>query len=161
MKVSMKQAIKELSLIDAEISKLLQFEERENKVVYLKGESPEESSYDVNKVTKQIDLLQDKKRKIKIVLALANATIKTSYKGMTISELLIYLSQLNTKFARLNRLASNTKKARITTRDGQIEYTECRFDPLECDALSVKVSDEIIKVQIAIDKANIDTVIEI
>lgn len=161
MKVSMKQAIKELSLIDAEISKLLQFEERENKVVYLKGETPEESSYDVNKVTKQIDLLQDKKRKIKIVLALANATIKTSYKGMTISELLIYLSQLNTKFARLNRLASNTKKARITTRDGQIEYTECRFDPLECDALSVKVSDEIIKVQIAIDKANIDTVIEI
>ena len=161
MKVSMKQAIKELSLIDAEISKLLQFEERENKVVYLKGETPEESSYDVNKVTKQIDLLQDKKRKIKIVLALANATIKTSYKGMTISELLIYLSQLNTKFARLNRLASNTKKTRITTRDGQIEYTECRFDPLECDALSVKVSDEIIKVQIAIDKANIDTVIEI
>lgn len=161
MKVSMKQAIKELSLIDAEISKLLQFEERENKVVYLKGETPEESSYDVNKVTKQIDLLQDKKRKIKIALALANATIKTSYKGMTISELLIYLSQLNTKFARLNRLASNTKKTRITTRDGQIEYTECRFDPLECDALSVKVSDEIIKVQIAIDKANIDTVIEI
>ena len=160
MKVSMKQAIKELSLIDAEISKLLQFEERENKVVYLKGETPEESSYDVNKVTKQIDLLQDKKRKIKIALALANATIKTSYKGMTISELLIYLSQLNTKFARLNRLASNTKKTRITTRDGQIEYTECRFDPLECDALSVKVSDEIIKVQIAIDKANIDTVIE-
>ena len=161
MKVSMKQAIKELSLIETEITKLLDFEEREKKVVYLKGEKPEESSYDLAKITKSIDLLQDKKRKIKLALAYANATVKTTYKEMTISELLVYLAQLNQKFLRLQRLANNTKKVRITTRDGQIEYTECRFEPTECDKTSVKVSEEIIQVQIAIDKANIDTIIEI
>ena len=64
MKVTIKEAMKQISILDKDIEKLLDFERRESKVVYLKGEVPQESTYNYSDVTKNIDALEDKKRNI-------------------------------------------------------------------------------------------------
>lgn len=161
MKVSIKQAMKELTILDKEILKLLEFEKRESKVVYLKGEKPEVSDYNYQAVSKEIEKLETKKRQLKIKIINANANTKTEYKSLSISELLILLAQLSSKLRRLEDLASNKKRERVTTHDGQVEYTECLFEPKEVEKEITSLTSEITKIQIAIDRANLDTQIEV
>ena len=161
MKVTIKEAMKQVSIIDKDIEKLLDFERRESKVVYLKGEAPQESTYDYSDVTKKIDVLEDKKRNIKIAIIKANAKTKTSYNDLTISEVLICLAQNSSKQRRLLYLSDNKQLERITTRDGQIEYTECRFNPVEVQKELSVLEAEAVKLQIAIDRANLLTEINI
>ena len=161
MKLTIKEAMKKLTILDREVSKILEFEKRESKVVYLKGEKPEASSYNYHDVSKELEKLENKKRELKIKIINANANTKTEYKNLSISELLILLAQLSNKLERLEDLAKNKKRERITTNDGQVEYTECLFEPKEVEDDITKLAEEITKIQIAIDKANLNTEIDI
>lgn len=161
MKLTIKEAIKKITLIDKEIDKLLDFERREAKVIYLKDEVIEESKYDFITVTNEIDKLESKKREIKIKIGILNSTYKTSYNHLTIQELLIILAQKNQKLLRLETLSNTKKRQRKTTQDGNIEYIECRYEPEIVENEIDKLNNEIIDIQIAIDKANLEACIEI
>lgn len=161
MKLTIKEAIKKITLIDKEIDKLLDFERREAKVIYLKDEVIEESNYDFITVTNEIDKLESKKREIKIKIGILNSTYKTSYNHLTIQELLIILAQKNQKLLRLETLSNTKKRQRKTTQDGNIEYIECRYEPEIVENEIDKLNNEIIDIQIAIDKANLEACIEI
>ena len=71
----------------------------------------------------------DRIRKLKGLLAYANATTIVEGFDMTINEALIYLAQLNARVRRYDYLISFQKLTRKTVGiDGKIEYTKILYD---------------------------------
>lgn len=161
MKISIKEGIKRVSLIEEKINLLLDTENAEHYVVYQELETPDKGTYDFDSTQKVLNEYQDSIAKIKSAINYANATVKTDYEGLTIGEALVQLAQKNHNLNRLKRLSYGQQKSRKTTFNAVIEYTEKLYDIQKVKAMTISEKDKIHQLQSAIDKANILTEIEI
>ena len=161
MKLSIKEIIKRIKILEDELIVLNQEEDKDNYVIYLKDEKVEKSTYDFDKTNKKRQEINQEILRLKIIVQKANIKTITSYKGLSISELLILLAQKSALIQRFDLLCSKKQKARKTTNDGQNEYIEYLYDINKLKDTNLKLKQEIASMQVAIDKANIETLIEI
>ncbi len=81
--------------------------------------------------------------------------------GVTIGEALVMLAQLQSERERTEFLASQKKISRRITQNGVLEYTECLYDPEKAKADSQALRKKISDLQMAIDRTNLNNIIEI
>ncbi|VEU79889.1 hypothetical protein [Haploplasma axanthum] len=161
MKLSIKEAMKMIARFENDIQELLDIERRESFIIYLANEEVTKTDYIFDKANSNLDLYQEQIRQIKNAINKANLTTKTDYKDLVISEALILLAQKNNNQIRLNELASYKQVTRKTSYEGIIEYNERLYDINIVRELLKQNTEDIHKLQTAIDKANILTEIEI
>lgn len=161
MKVCNSEAMKKVKALEEELNKL-RFNETQNSMIsYKEGEKKIKVDYDYSKTRKEIERINAEIRKIKNALAVANSTFKIDDFGITIGEALVYLAQLNSEYNNLSQLASRNKISRRITQNGVLEYTECTYDTDEAKKDQKEVFAKIGKLQVAIDRANLNCFIEI
>lgn len=161
MKVCNSEAMKKVKALEEELNKL-RFNETQNSMIsYKEGEKKIKVDYDYSKTRKEIERINAEIRKIKNALAVANSTFKIDDFGITIGEALVYLAQLNSEYNNLSQLASRNKISRRITQNGVLEYTECTYDTDEAKKDQKEVFAKIGKLQVVIDRANLNCFIEI
>lgn len=161
MKVCNSEAMKKVKALEEELNKL-RFSEAQNSMIsYKEGEKKIKVDYDYSKTRKEIERINAEIRKIKNALAVANNTFKIDEFSITIGEALVYLAQLNSEYNNLSQLASRNKISRRITQNGVLEYTECTYDTDEAKKDQKEVFAKIGKLQVAIDRANLNCFIEI
>lgn len=161
MKITIKEAIKKISLLESQLKVLNDTEDKECYLIYLKDETPEKSNYSYEKFEKLREKLNGEILNLKIAIQKANIVTKTEYKNLTIAELLVLLAQKTLNVRRQESFANRKQKIRKTTNDGQIEYFEYLYDIEKVKKQSMLTQEEIVSIQVAIDKANLETYIEI
>ncbi len=161
MKVCNTEAMKKIKQLDEEI-RLLEMDEEKNCIVQFKeGEEKKMSNYNYTKTRKAIEKANTEIRKIKYALSVANSTYKIDEFDITIGEALVYLAQLNNEYGRLSTLASRNKISRRITTNGVLEYTECLYDPEQVKKEQREIFAKITKLQVAIDRANLNCFIDL
>ncbi len=161
MKVCHMEAMKEIRALEEEKERLLDNEEERKYVSYKEGEEKVNSGYDYRKTREAVAAIDEKVRKIKSALAKANCTVKLEGFDATIGEGLIMLAQLGGEYERLTYMSKMRQISRRITSNGILEYTECLYDveavAAECGELKRKIG----ALQIAIDRANLTSMIDI
>lgn len=161
MKICNMEAMKKIKQLEEEIN-ILQNEERMNCVVsYKEGEKKTAPAYDYAKTRKLINEANDEIRRIKYALQVANTTYKVDNFNISISEALVYLAQLNAEYSRLSLLSNRTKISRRITANGVLEYTECQYDPEKVKEDQKNLYAKINKLQVSIDRANLNCFIDL
>ena len=110
MKLSIKEIIKRIKILEDELIVLNQEEDKDNYVIYLKDEKVEKSTYDFDKTNKKRQEINQEILRLKIIVQKANIKTITSYKGLSISELLILLAQKSALIQRFDLLCSKKQK---------------------------------------------------
>lgn len=161
MKVCHSEAMKKVKELEEQKVFLIYNENKRCTVSYKEGEEKTPVDYDYAKTRKEIEKIDSDIRKIKHTLAVANVTTKVDDFDMTIGEALVYLAQLNQEHSRMGALAGREKLSRRITQNGVVEYTECTFDPDKAAKDQKALYAKICKLQVAIDRANLNNYIEI
>lgn len=165
MKKSPTELMKEVKLLQGKKEDLLLFEQRNWTTSYLKGETPQENSYDYGTTREQIHELDETIRSYKLLLAKANVEAIAEPFQMSVCEALIYLAQLSQKKARLEVMSKIPKLERrnaVTSNHDniRIELTKACFDVVEVQKELEVLNRTIISLQIAIDRINLTHMIE-
>ncbi len=161
MKICNSEAMKLIKELEIQKRSLLYTESSRCTVSYKEDEKKSPSHYDYFETRKKIAELNGQVRKIKNLLAKANCTVLVDDFDMTIGEALVYLAQLNGEYDRLCTLSENEKLSRRITVNGVLEYTETLYDPEQAEADKVALHQKICKLQVAIDRANLNSFIEL
>lgn len=161
MKVCHMEAMKEVRLLEEKKEMLLERECERFRVSYKEGECKVDTGYSYRKTREEIAALDTRIRRIKGALAAANCVCRLEEFGVTIGEALVMLAQWNAEYGRLYTLSAQQQLTRRITPNGILEYTECLYDVEEAakerDALKKRIGE----LQIAIDRANLLSMIEI
>ncbi|MBQ8351816.1 MAG: hypothetical protein IJY20_07225 [Clostridia bacterium] len=80
---------------------------------------------------------------------------------MTIGEGLVMLAQWNAEYERLSELACRQQITRRITANGVLEYTECLYCAGDVQKDCKKLRRKISALQVAIDRANLTSTLEI
>ncbi len=160
MKICLSEGMKRVKELNERKSVILIDELRRMQVSYKEGEQPVQVDYDYAKTREEVKSIDDEVRKIRHLTALANCTAMTD-EGCTISEALVLLAQLNAEKARVERLAAAEKLTRRITPNGVLEYTVCNYEPAAAAADCAELRSRIYRLQLAIDRANLNTFIEV
>lgn len=111
--------------------------------------------YDIAESNKKIFELNEKIRKVKHKINEFNAkTVVPDTDGMTIDQVLIFMPQLHDMITRYSQMSRAQKKSRVTGRTRFIEYTIANYDPADAKKLAEKYSDELSRLQSALDQVN-------
>ncbi len=161
MKVCNTEAMKTIKEYEEQKRILLMHETDSYTVMYKEGETAVNGDYDYAKTRKEIQKLDDKIRHIRAQLAKANCSVIVDGFGVTIGEALVMLAQLQSERERTEFLASQKKISRRITQNGVLEYTECLYDPEKAKADSQALRKKISDLQMAIDRTNLNNIIEI
>lgn len=161
MKVCHLEAMKEVRLLEEKKQMLLERECERFRVSYKEGERKLENGYSYQNTREEVVALDTRIREIKGALAAANCACRLEAFDVTIGEGLVMLAQWNREYERLCMLASCQQLSRRITQNGILEYTECQYDVEEVirerDALKQRIG----MLQIAIDRTNLLSFIEI
>ena len=161
MNLTHTEAIKEIKALEEKKALIIENEDNRNTFSYKEGEQIILPDYSYEQTRIEIAEIDSEVRKIKHALAKANCTVRLDGFDMSIGEGLIYLAQLSGEYDRLADMAEYQQKTREMTHTGVLEYTECMFNVKEVvkqkDALRRKINS----LQVAIDKANLLSTIEI
>lgn len=161
MKVCHSEAMKKVKELEEQKKLLIYNENKRCTVSYKEGEEKTPVDYDYAKCRKETEKLDSETRRIKHALAVANVSVKVDDFDMTIGEALVYLAQLNSEYVRLSMLAGREKLSRRITTNGVVEYTECMYDPDKAEKDQKALYTKICKLQVAIDRANLNNYVEI
>lgn len=161
MKICNSEAMKLIKELEEKKKLVVYCEENRSRISYKEGEEKVVTNYDYAATREEIAEIDRKIMKIKHALAAANCSVEVDGFGITVGEALVYLAQLNAEYARLGKLASSEKLSRRITYNGVLEYTECLYDPEEAAAAQRELYSKICKLQVAIDRANLNNFIEI
>lgn len=119
--------------------------------------------FDLFKNIEQIEEINDKVRKIKHAINVFNTTHHIGDK--TIDEVLVLIPMLTQKKHTLTMLARAQKKTRAESNYGRtnthIEYKYANYDIDKVKAMLSEVTDELLKLQLALDDINRSEVFEI
>lgn len=161
MKMCHSEAMKAVKDLEEKRQLIIYNENNRSRISYKENEEKVINSYDYAETRKAIAEIDGRIRKIKHALAASNCNTVIDDFGITIGEALVYLAQLNTEYRQLDDLTDYNKLSRRITANGVLEYTECLYDPetvaKDMEALHAKIG----KLQVAIDRANLTTYIEI
>ena len=161
MKVCHSEAMKLIKELEEKKRLVIHTEVNRSRVSYKEGEEMVPTKYDYAATRKEIAETDGKIRKIKSALAAANCKIKIEDFNITIGEALVLLAQLNAEYCRLDTLGRFDKLSRRITQNGVLEYTECLYEPEKAQADQRAMYAEICKLQVAIDRANLNNYIEV
>ena len=161
MKVCHMEAMKEIRALEEAKRLLISNEQDRYTVSYKEGETRIPADYSYRETRDKIAELDTRIRKIRGVLALANATVRIEEFDVTIGEALVLLAQWNAEYERLDEMAQMRQISRRITPNGTLEYTECLFDVKEVDEERAALKRRIGSLQVAIDRANLIGMIEI
>ena len=161
MKICIAEAMKRVKELDAEKRLLNYKEEQECTISYREGEEKTAQDYDYAKTRARMKEIDDETRRVKFLIAKANIEVKLDGFDVTIAEGLVLLAQLRAELSRLDNLTGHKQISRRITSTGVIEYTECLFDVAKAEEDQLVLGREIGRLQVAIDKANFVSEIEI
>jgi hypothetical protein len=161
MKVCHMEAMKEVRLLEEKKEMLLERECERFRVSYKEGERKLENGYSYRGTRDDVAALDARIREIKSALAAANCTCRLEGFDVSIGEALVMLAQWNAEYARLAMLSAQQQISRRITPNGILEYTECLFDVEEVARERNALKQRIGALQIAIDRANLLSQIEI
>lgn len=161
MKVCHMEAMKQIRLLEEEKNLLLEKERESFHVSYKEGERRLDTGYSYQHTREQVTALDARIREIKSALARANCVCRVEGFDLTIGEALVMLAQWNAEYGRLGMLAAQQQLSRRITANGILEYTECLYDVNEVARERNALKQRIGSLQIAIDRANLLSEIEI
>lgn len=161
MRLCNSELIKKVNELRDKKAKLLTNERNRCKIKYKDGEKKVDVAYSYGKTREQIDKIDDEIRRLKNLVAKANCTAVVEDFEVSIGEALVLLAQMNEKLSVLERLASDQQLTRATTYGGVVEYEECLYDVEKVDLSAEQLRSKIAKLQIAIDRANLNTYSEL
>ena len=161
MKLCLKEAMKRISLLEQQKRDILSDESSNCMTTYGAGEEKEKVEYDFTDVRTHVAALDSEIRRIKHNLHLANATVRIDEFDMTLGECIIYLAQLNNEKGTLERMARRELKTRKTAYGGGVEWTELNYSREACREQLKKVTEDIVKLQMVIDRSNLTHEIEV
>lgn len=131
-----------------------------NGSTYVLAENEKETTppdYDYDKITRMVDEINRKICIVKHAVNLFNVTTKLEGFDMTVDQALVYLAQLSRKKARLDSMRKRQEKTRVNSGYGRsliIEYEYVNYDLEQVRTDFEAVSDEISRLQMAIDYCN-------
>lgn len=162
MKYTSAQAAKLLRQLKEEHQRLLARESETQVFLAAVGEDPESlrPAYDYREVQEKLALLEKKIRRIRHAINIFN--LNTVVEGMTIDELLVYLPQLNERRQKLSVMAARLPRRRAEARLGGsygaksqiIDYEYANYDITAAEEEFRRVTEEIARLQTALDRAN-------
>ena len=123
-------------------------------------ETPFIPDYDYEAVSAIMEELDTKVRILKHAISFNNITnqVQVGDEVMTIDSILVKMSQLNNRKVMLDMMRKHPKKSRIDTRlfgkNTTQEYQYVNYDLEKVKADYEKISDEIMTMQIALDRYN-------
>lgn len=161
MKVCNTEAMKLIKEYEEQKRQLLLREDECCFALYKEGEKKISEGYDYDAVRAEVAELDKKVRHIRAKLAKVNCATKVKGFDITIGEALVYLAQLQNERVQLESLAARRQLSRRLTQNGVIEYTECLFDIEKAKADAREARKKISELQMAIDRANLTTYIDI
>lgn len=161
MKICHMEAMKMIKELEQQKENLITVEDTCCTISYREDEEKVKLNYNYDVTRAKIKEIDDKVRMIKSKMAKSNCTVLVDGFDITIGEALVLLAQMQKEIIQLDFLSEKKQLTRQITYNGVIEYTECNYDvekvKAELQALRTKVG----KLQIAIDRANLITEIEI
>jgi len=162
MKYTSAQAAKILRQLREEHQRLIAREAETSVFLAAVGEDPESLRpvYDYREVQEKLSDIEEKIRRIRHAINVFN--LNTVVEGMTIDELLVYLPQLNERRARLSAMAARLPRKRAESgmagrfgaKSQIIDYEYANYDISAADRDFRLVTQEIARLQTALDKAN-------
>lgn len=148
-------AHKQIKLWTEERDALIQKEREICSYTYQAGEEPVIEKYDFVNTQCRIAEYNNKIADLRHAVNLFNTTTVLPGLGFTIDEALVRMSMLNDQKNRLSRMKYIREKTRQTNYKGISEFTERNFNIDDCEALYQKVCNELIQIQLSIDKTNL------
>ena len=161
MKICHVEAIKRIKELETQKENILLFERNSSRTSFKEGEEKLDSGYSYSDIRLNITNIDSSVRSLKALLAKANSTIMIDEFNMTIGEGLVYLAQLNKERQTLESLLDYPQISRRITSNGVLEYTECNYDIKVVEGELIELRNKINRLQIAIDRANLTSFIEI
>ena len=161
MNVCHMEAMKEIRALEEKKAMLLSSETEGFRVSYKEGESKVDTGYSYEDTRREIAEIDARIREIRSKIALANCTVRLEGFDATIGEGLVMLAQWNAEYERLSYMCRMQQKTRRITANGVLEYTECLFDVARVEAERDELRRKIGSLQVAIDRANLTSYVEI
>ena len=161
MKVCHTKAMKMVKELESRKDFLIKQEGQNCLVSYREGEKKILNDYNYAKTRSEVQEIDTKIRKIKVALAVSNANAFIDDFKISITEGLILLAQLENQKEELEMLSMNRQRSRRLTANGVIEFTECLYDIEQVKKDIEEIHTKIGNLQIAIDRANLNTFIEV
>ena len=158
MKVTSAQANKILRKLNDDKAMLLENESESSTFVAATVENIEDArpAYSYDEVRRRVNELDSLIRRVKHAINLFNTKSVLPGTDMTIDEALVYIPQLTQRKNSLYRMRLTPEKQRRDTSRGTniIEYTYANFDPKKAGEDYDKASDELARLQNALDLVN-------
>lgn len=161
MKVCHAEVMKMIKELEAQKTDLIEKEERCSRVSYKEGEPRSDDGYEYAATRAAVHELDGRIRTLRAVLAKANCSVAVDDFGITIGEALVMLAQMQNERTQLSRLAGFRQLDREITYSGVVEYTQCLYDVNVAAADERALREKIVKLQVAIDRANLTNFVEI
>lgn len=165
MKKCNTELMKELKGIQQQISLLYTYENDTSKIIYTENEKKfdeTDNKYNYEEVRTKINELQEEERKIKAILALSNATTIVDGYDITIAEALVYLAQLSKNKRQLDKMASRPQVMRKSGyHSSWTQIDKALYDVEKAQNDLDELTEKISKLQIAIDRTNLNNFIEV
>ena len=151
---------KDLKKLQSERSRILELEQMTSLFVAATTENVEEirPEYDLPATDNVLEEKEKEIRRIKHRLNVFNSTYVIEELGMTIDEVLVYLPQQSERVSKLDKMAKHTSRLRCSDRYGArnnlIEYEYANYSQAEAQRLYEAAHKDLVRAQLALDKAN-------
>ena len=164
MKITSAEAAKLLRGLNDEYNTISAEERNSKEFNAAVGEDVEElrPDYDYTETQQKLDELNTKIRKLKHTINVFNTVTEIPGFGMTIDQALIYIPQLGSKRSKLYSMMNVLPKRRCpSSYNNIIDYTYTNYDVKQAKADYNKVSDELARLQTALDLVNSTATMEV
>ena len=161
MKVCHAEVMKLIKELEKQKADVLLTERDGCLISYKEGEEPLAGEYDYEAVRREVRRLDTRIRELRATLAKANCRVLVEPFHVTIGEALVMLAQLQNERSELEMLAGYRQRTRRITSNGVLEYTECAFDVRRAASDAAALRGRIGELQVAIDRANLNSLVEI
>jgi hypothetical protein len=161
MKLCNAEVIKKIKDLEEQKQEILSDEQENCTTTYQTETDMIDTGYDFGQTRKAVENLNREIMRLKHKLNVSNSTVIVEEFGLTIGECLVCMAQLNNERSVLETLSRNRSKSRATLYNGTVEYTVTNYDVDLCKTELNAVKETVRKLQLAIDRVNLNNMIEI
>ena len=160
MKLCNAEVIKKIKDLEEQKKEILLDEQRNCMTRYQTETDMIDTGYDFGQTRKAVENINKEIMQLKHMLNVSNSTVIVEEFGLTIGECLVYMAQQNNEKAVLEQLSRYQSKSRATLYNGTVEYTVANYDVEACKDRLNGMKETIRKLQLAIDRVNLNNMIE-
>ena len=163
MKMTSAEANKQLKNLNMEKEKILSMEMEDctYNAAVSEDESKLQHEYDFFQTQETIDRIDREMLNLKHKLNVFNSTTQVGETGMTIDQILVRLPQLRKAKEKYFVMMLKPKRKRAGITGNIVDYTYTAYEPNDAAIEYNKVNDEIIRLQLALDKTNMSVEFEV